>query len=728
MHTHQQNTGVNITPAKRTAFFQAKLSVNQPNDVYEQEADRVAEKVVQAKTDDVFFAPKPLAITPVQRKCAACEEEEKKGVQRKCKDCEEKDKKAQRKEASDNAVSNTSSLDNYVSSISGSGQSLSNEVRNYYEPRIGYDFGNVRVHTDTQAAKSAQSINALAYTTGNNIVFNSGQYAPETSSGKKLLAHELTHVVQQGNVHTNGVSRSVIQRRVISEDFATAVFLPGPLWDVHLVITHAPDADTEQLDDFIDACHSGVQNAATSMGQNPGVRRNRFSIRMRFRRRFDYGDVSHEAYTQAIASVRPTTPAVPADTRTDAQPHASSPARTPPLSASVEQPAPGETREQRIQRQWRTTMSVLSRVVADADREGYGRVILNIENNGQEIIPGFAKEEPSASRSSGRVSAETVRQTLSTFTDTVTERAGNWEIVYVRDTRDGMIFNRFSHVVVPTPGSAAISEAEEMRRLGIPDRRQIYGQIFQQAERELRAAGIMIAGFTIEQLVLWVAGGVLFRALGLLGRGALSAFPKISALLARGNTTVFARGLEALAGVEREEFALLMQRVETGTITAAEQTRLTGFLARVEAALPVALRSSTRSIIQLAEQAGVRAEIETGRIAVVLHGTTETVATSMVENIGASLSTSGGNFGGRLFTATDFRVIDEFAARTVTRQGGQQGIVGIAMSEETMAVLRQRGMVRSGLPIADRPGMYETIFEPGAIEILNREGFFFIVY
>src|SRR5690606_20271324 len=78
----------------------------------------------------------------------------------------------------------------------------------FMENRFGYDFSHVKIHDDTVAAKSAQSINALAYTSGNNIVFNHGQYSPETNSGRKLLAHELTHVVQQGNGSQDQLQRS----------------------------------------------------------------------------------------------------------------------------------------------------------------------------------------------------------------------------------------------------------------------------------------------------------------------------------------------------------------------------------------------------------------------------------------------------------------------------------------------------------------------------------------
>ncbi len=73
------------------------------------------------------------------------------------------------------------------------------------EPRFGHDFSKVRVHIDEQAAESAQSVNALAYTMGRNIVFSTGQYTPETSTGKRLLAHELTHVVQQQKASSTGL-------------------------------------------------------------------------------------------------------------------------------------------------------------------------------------------------------------------------------------------------------------------------------------------------------------------------------------------------------------------------------------------------------------------------------------------------------------------------------------------------------------------------------------------
>lgn len=79
----------------------------------------------------------------------------------------------------------------------GGGQPLPASVRNFFEPRFGYDFGHVRVHTGGLAGDRARDLNALAYTSGRDIVFGEGQYAPATTEGRRLLGHELTHVVQQ---------------------------------------------------------------------------------------------------------------------------------------------------------------------------------------------------------------------------------------------------------------------------------------------------------------------------------------------------------------------------------------------------------------------------------------------------------------------------------------------------------------------------------------------------
>ena len=93
------------------------------------------------------------------------------------------------------------------------GRPLDAGVRAFMEPRFGYGFGAVRVHTDGAAVQSARSVNALAYTVGNDIVFDHNHYAPETREGRRTLAHELTHVVQQ----SRGPGRQSLDRLTVSE-------------------------------------------------------------------------------------------------------------------------------------------------------------------------------------------------------------------------------------------------------------------------------------------------------------------------------------------------------------------------------------------------------------------------------------------------------------------------------------------------------------------------------
>src|SRR5688500_3659577 len=182
--TLSKSPGFFSPAAKSFSFFPPSLapviqtkSAPKPNDEYDQEAGVIADNIMGIKKSQPLNPP---SIIPVQRKCAHCEEEEK----------------MQRKEMNAEETGAENGLTNYVYNLGNSGHSLPVEVRNYYEPRFGYDFSNVKLHTDSVAAKSAQSINAFAYTSGNNIVFNNGQYSPGTDSGKKLLTHELTHVVQ----------------------------------------------------------------------------------------------------------------------------------------------------------------------------------------------------------------------------------------------------------------------------------------------------------------------------------------------------------------------------------------------------------------------------------------------------------------------------------------------------------------------------------------------------
>ncbi len=94
-------------------------------------------------------------------------------------------------------------IESRIQARSGSGNPLPGETCDFMESRIGADFSDVRVHTDTEAAQISRDISAQAFTHGTDVYFDSGKYNPGSDSGKHLLAHELTHVVQQGGAPTS---------------------------------------------------------------------------------------------------------------------------------------------------------------------------------------------------------------------------------------------------------------------------------------------------------------------------------------------------------------------------------------------------------------------------------------------------------------------------------------------------------------------------------------------
>jgi Domain of unknown function (DUF4157) len=137
-------------------------------------------------------APTARPLTPVgtlQRKCACGGSG---GSDAECADCR---KKKLQRSAAGNGPEFAPPIVHDV--LDSPGQPLDGATRSYFEPRFGHDFGKVRIHADERAGESAQSVNALAYTVGPHIAFAAGQYRPRTASGQQLLAHELTHVVQQ---------------------------------------------------------------------------------------------------------------------------------------------------------------------------------------------------------------------------------------------------------------------------------------------------------------------------------------------------------------------------------------------------------------------------------------------------------------------------------------------------------------------------------------------------
>jgi hypothetical protein len=166
-----------VTGLIKSGALQAKLRVGQPGDVYEQEADRVAEQVMRM--------PEPV-IQPILG-CPFV----------KGSPCKEKEEILQTREVGGETTQSSPAVESRINSLRDGGQPLPGSVSDFFEPRFGHDFSRVRVHSDAAAAQSAQDVSAKAYTAGHNIVFGAGQFVPGTQEGQRLIAHELTHVVQQ---------------------------------------------------------------------------------------------------------------------------------------------------------------------------------------------------------------------------------------------------------------------------------------------------------------------------------------------------------------------------------------------------------------------------------------------------------------------------------------------------------------------------------------------------
>jgi hypothetical protein len=155
------------------------LTINEPGDRYEQEADRVADQVMRMPASESVQASRATSGSQLQRACAQCEEEEK-GIHRK------------------ETGAGPAAAPPIVHEVLGSpGQPLDADARAFMEPRFGHDFGSVRVHSDAKAANSARAVNASAYTVGNHMVAGPAGFDFSSPNGRRLLAHELTHVVQQ---------------------------------------------------------------------------------------------------------------------------------------------------------------------------------------------------------------------------------------------------------------------------------------------------------------------------------------------------------------------------------------------------------------------------------------------------------------------------------------------------------------------------------------------------
>jgi len=255
---HERNADTSTNFAAPAVQF--KLAIGAINDPLEHEADAMADKVMRMPV--AAFSISSGGGKAIQRKCTDCEEEEK--VQRR--------PLASFIQTKGSSVCTTASeaISNRVNESKGRGNAMDNNTESFMQSRFGADFSDVKIHTGADATQMNRELGAKAFTVGNDIYFNEGQYNPVSAEGKHLLAHELTHTVQQesGKVQAKG-ENNLIQRYFeangtagtaignsyrVSDDLTTAVRVGYPNHDLYAEAGKAAISNT-----LLASVGSGIQ-------------------------------------------------------------------------------------------------------------------------------------------------------------------------------------------------------------------------------------------------------------------------------------------------------------------------------------------------------------------------------------------------------------------------------------------------------------------------------------
>jgi hypothetical protein len=220
------------TPASKskaaTRSVSGALRIGDPNDGYEQEADRVADEVMSGRPGKRHWSlsSMSMAALPLQRKCSCGGSA---GSTGECEECKQKkeEQTVQRKAAGPAGPTVVPPIVYGV--LHSPGRPLDRATRDFFEPKFGHDFSDVRVHTGLQAANSAHALNASAYTIGSDVVFGSGASPHQ----KPLLAHELAHVVQQSGLPATAMASEDAPLEAEAEHTASAISGGSSFANIH---------------------------------------------------------------------------------------------------------------------------------------------------------------------------------------------------------------------------------------------------------------------------------------------------------------------------------------------------------------------------------------------------------------------------------------------------------------------------------------------------------------
>jgi hypothetical protein len=265
----EKNARTPVETGAASGISSRGLRIGKPDDSFEREADRIADEVMTGGTPKRAWSFSSLSVgATAQRKCSCGGSSASSGPCEECKGEQAMQRKAFGQVESDAAPPIVHEV------LNSPGHPLDKTTREFFEARFGlhfsgaradterhaadpiggegnkphtskYDFSRVRIHTEPRAAASARAVNALAYTVGHDIAFSAGNYAPATREGRKLMAHELTHVVQQGAAATR--PPATLQRQSTQGQGSAAKPCPTSAGlDTYRVFNHSNLPPTEQ--------------------------------------------------------------------------------------------------------------------------------------------------------------------------------------------------------------------------------------------------------------------------------------------------------------------------------------------------------------------------------------------------------------------------------------------------------------------------------------------------